>query len=557
MKRTTLAPLVLAACLVAGCTSTDAPASDTTPSSRPNGGSTAEADTDVGVAGDSAVGVPSESCPPGFVDGLSAWSDVGYAGSVVILRPGSDCRGSFGGMTVAGGPVSDVSVFSIGSVTKTMTAVAALQLVDSGTLSLDDAAGQWIEGLSPAVGEVTVAQLISHQSGLTNAHGDDFDPFTRQEAIEAIDARGLAFVPGTDELYSNSGYTLLAAIIEAASGQDFRQVMEQDVLTVDGQLLGSFWNGAHVDGQRAQGLLEGDEVGQIGDFDGPHWAIEGAGGVAMSPSALARWASALLEGSILTPDLVDVLIEADGGADGRLLTVGGGDETGHTVVLYLDTASTTAAAIATTSASPNAEDMIPVLLPSIEDNAPISFPASSNSDSIEIADVAGVYPVGDDGSRVEVSVVDGGVEVVPSAGAALQLMFPLPEGFDVTVAEHEDLTRAFAAGETDAGAEELNLLRDDLGLDQDADIASTVLGSAFVTPDLRTYFEYEFEGETLLVWVSLDSEGGLNGIDFEQPLPTRRLVAIAPNRFVPADSIAGDPTFVLTIADGELTVDQP
>ncbi|MGH1505802.1 MAG: serine hydrolase domain-containing protein [Acidimicrobiales bacterium] len=543
-------------CLAAGCTSTDLSAPDAAPPSADNdlGG---DADPTAEAGGWAVVEALPESCPPGFADGLSGWTEVGFEGSVVILGPRKDCRGASGGRTVGGEPISDASIFSIGSVTKTMTAVAVLQLVEAKRLSLDDSVGQWLDGLSAEVGEVTIAQLISHESGLANSHSGDFDPLTRDEAIDAIDALGLAFDPGSSELYSNSGYTLLAAIVEVVSGQDFRQVMEDDVLTVGGEQLGWFWNGPVGDGQRAQGVLEGGELGRVGDFGGPHWAIEGAGGVAMSPSGLTRWASALLEGALLSPDLVDVLIESDGGATGRLLAVGGGDETGQTVVLYVDPETGTSVALATTSASPNAEDMIPVFLAPIEEGRPVPLPAQSYSERVDTADVVGLYPVAVDGSTIEVVAVRDGIEAVPSGGAAMQLLFPIPRGFGLTVAEHENLARAFAAGESEAGAEELELLRSDLGLAADAEVTATVLGSGFITPDVRTYIEFEFGGETLLMWVSLDRAGGLNGIDFEQPLPARRLVATSPNQFVPAESISGDPPFVATIADGELVVEQP
>ena len=127
--------------------------------------------------------------------------------------------------------------FSIGSITKLFTKIMVLQLAAEGKISLDDKLGKHLSGFRPEVADrVTVAHLLHHQSGLgqyyegpnfnpeetTVASATDFLPWIREEK--------LLFEPGAQAEYSNSGYVVLAAIIEKTEGKNYAEVLKIRVL---------------------------------------------------------------------------------------------------------------------------------------------------------------------------------------------------------------------------------------------------------------------------------------------------------------------------------------
>jgi len=126
--------------------------------------------------------------------------------------------------------------FNIGSLNKMFTAVAVAQLVEHGKLSYDDTLSEFLdESWLPAgvADRVTIHQLLSHTSGLGDfleaAAGD-----TSREQFRALDdyrefvaADSLRFEPGTDWLFSSTGYMLLGAVIESVTGEDYFDHMQK------------------------------------------------------------------------------------------------------------------------------------------------------------------------------------------------------------------------------------------------------------------------------------------------------------------------------------------
>ena len=127
------------------------------------------------------------------------------------------------------------SVFPIYSITKTLTAICVLRLVENGSLRLVDAARQWLPDLSIPT-TITLTHLLRHTSGLRDygpmpeyheavrAHSDR--PWTRQQFLDAVLPRGLLFAPGEGFSYSNVGYMLLIDIVERATGRTFGEVVD-------------------------------------------------------------------------------------------------------------------------------------------------------------------------------------------------------------------------------------------------------------------------------------------------------------------------------------------
>ena len=149
-------------------------------------------------------------------------------------------------------PVTAESLFCLASVSKVVTGVAVLRLVQEGKLKLDDRAyfllGRPLplEGfqLDPRVREITVRQLLLHAGGFDPKQGGDYLQAAKKIAKEtgqklpisaefllhyALSSQ-LGYTPGKEEHYSNFGFFLLSEVIEKVSGQPYEQYVRQHVL---------------------------------------------------------------------------------------------------------------------------------------------------------------------------------------------------------------------------------------------------------------------------------------------------------------------------------------
>ena len=135
-------------------------------------------------------------------------------------------------------PVDAATTMMAYSMSKTMTAVAALQLVEAGKVALDDRVDRYL-GLFPYGSKVTVRQLISHMSGIPNpiplrwVHPEaNHRSFDENAALAAVlrDHPRLSFEPGTKYAYSNIGYWLLGKIVERASGETFSSYVGEHIV---------------------------------------------------------------------------------------------------------------------------------------------------------------------------------------------------------------------------------------------------------------------------------------------------------------------------------------
>ena len=119
--------------------------------------------------------------------------------------------------------------FNIGSMSKTFTDLIILQLMESGKLNGTDKLGHYLRGFPEnAANKITINNLLKHASGYGDYWQRDFNELPRaQKGISGLVARikklPLAFEPGTSVRYSNSGYILLGAIIEAITGKTYHQ----------------------------------------------------------------------------------------------------------------------------------------------------------------------------------------------------------------------------------------------------------------------------------------------------------------------------------------------
>ena len=145
-------------------------------------------------------------------------------------------------------PVDGATAYNWASITKTMTAIAILQLRDRGRLSLDDPAVKYVPELRQvhdaygAIDDITIRELLTHSAGFRNptwpwdcddAKDCDWQPFepTKWTQVAAmLPYTHIAFKPGTQWSYSNLGYVFLGQIIERISGDDFEVYIDKNIL---------------------------------------------------------------------------------------------------------------------------------------------------------------------------------------------------------------------------------------------------------------------------------------------------------------------------------------
>jgi len=133
-----------------------------------------------------------------------------------------------------GAPVGIDSVFELASVTKPITAVAVMMLVEQKKLALDDPVDKYLAEIPAAWHAITVRELLSHTSGrreygLVRCDGSELLDISTKQQFEDLVKSPLLFVPGTGTQYSDSGYFVLGMIIESVSGQRYRDFLQQRI----------------------------------------------------------------------------------------------------------------------------------------------------------------------------------------------------------------------------------------------------------------------------------------------------------------------------------------
>ncbi|TAG03883.1 MAG: DUF4440 domain-containing protein [Betaproteobacteria bacterium] len=195
--------------------------------------------------------------------------------------------------------------YRIGSISKLLTAIMVLQLVDEGALSLETPLKHWFPELALAE-RITVADLLAHRSGLGDIKDlPDFDrhwmfePRREAELIQAISGMPRRFEPGTKAVYNNSGYLLLSFIVEKAGARPYGEALQARLVRPLRLQDTSF--------DITSGLKPGEAASYRWENQ---WTLvratdpsvpQGAGGVVSSPRDLVQIIRALFRNQLLKP----------------------------------------------------------------------------------------------------------------------------------------------------------------------------------------------------------------------------------------------------------------
>ncbi|MHB1327075.1 MAG: serine hydrolase domain-containing protein [Gemmatimonadales bacterium] len=225
-------------------------------------------------------------------------------------------------------PIRPHTMFDLGSTSKQFASASILLLAQDGKLALTDDVRKYIPELPEYPdGPITVDHLIRHTSGIrdyiglmilggfrTNDVTDDAD------ALAAIvRQRNLNFAPGSQWLYSNSGYFLMSLIVERVSGKNLKDFSQERIFTPLGMHQTHFRN-SHVAlvPDRALAYEEVDSAQYV--LDVANWEQTGDGQVQSSVVELARWDGNFADPKVGGPALLEGLTEVGSLNDGTAHT---------------------------------------------------------------------------------------------------------------------------------------------------------------------------------------------------------------------------------------------
>lgn len=210
-------------------------------------------------------------------------------------------------------PVTPDTVFRLASLTKVFTGAAVLMLAEQGKLDLEAPVVKYLPAYPSLGGEIAGWHLLSHTSGLAEYldRPDSMNwarnEYTLEQLIDAFKDRPTSFAPGEKNVYSNSNYILLGAILKKVSGVGFGEFVKRNIFDPLG-MKSTFCNSSLEDAPR---LATAYEPARTASGE-PNWsrlvvarpytmtALYAAGGCLSSVEDLARFNDALLKGKLLS-----------------------------------------------------------------------------------------------------------------------------------------------------------------------------------------------------------------------------------------------------------------
>ncbi|MGO1540281.1 MAG: serine hydrolase domain-containing protein [Luteimonas sp.] len=377
----------------------------------------------------------------------TAYPDANAPGAAVLVARGDEVlfRDARGMASVElGVPLSADHVFRLGSITKQVAAAGVLKLVEEGKVSLDDPLSKFLPEY-PDGDAISVRMLLDHTSGIrsyTSIPGVMDGPIQRDlstgQLIDSFKDERADFAPGEEWSYNNSGYVLVGAVIEQASGQPWHAYL--------GQALFEPLDMAHTGyGDQAQVLIPGHVTGYTKGADGtvrarylsmtqPH----AAGALVSKVDDMLLWNRALHGDGLLQPSSHAAMVELVGKAGesnygfgivvgelrGQTLYEHGGGIFGFsTHLMYLPDSELTVVVLQNTDSGTAGfqpgETARRLAAFALGEPYPDAVAVEVDPDSLRSAE--GVYRIDDDSARV-LRVVDGKLTSKRTGGPRFDLI---------------------------------------------------------------------------------------------------------------------------------------
>ncbi|KAB2860055.1 MAG: beta-lactamase family protein, partial [Anaerolineae bacterium] len=347
---------------------------------------------------------------------LTGLEQYGYAGSVLVAEDGHITLNEGYGLANRehSRPNAADTVYDIGSITKLFTQTAILKMEMEGLLKTEDPISQYLVETPPDKADITIQQILEMRGGFAEYHDDtgDFQLMTRDQALRRILNTPLVAVPGTEDLYSNSGYTLLAILIEVVSGKSYQDYVRQTIL--------------EPLGMESTGFV-GEDLPNLAytrnSYDGygtpagwPYsWVLVGNGGMVATTEDLYRFAQAVIGDEFLSEAVKAKSVFASGYG----LAAGGGSDTDFSAAIFYDVTSGSVFVSLSNQVLYSGE-AVALTLYDMLDGADVPVPPDVVDSAVEPNSVAGTYIR--DGDTLQVSAEGEGVRVDATSQAGIDVL---------------------------------------------------------------------------------------------------------------------------------------
>ncbi len=234
---------------------------------------------------------------------LRRYEQDGFAGTVLVARGGEIVllRGYGMAERVRKVPNTPDTLFEMNSMTKIFTAAAVLQLERQGKLGATDLLSKHLGPFSPEKSAATIHHLATHTAGLVKDGASLDGENDRDVFVRSVKETPIESPPGAQYRYTNAGFSLLAAVVEAASGERYEDYVRRHLFAPAGMESATFRGVVDPQHPRlARGYVPAAGGGAV---EGPPrsagWGTRGAGGIIATVGDMYRGFRALRDGRIL------------------------------------------------------------------------------------------------------------------------------------------------------------------------------------------------------------------------------------------------------------------
>jgi CubicO group peptidase (beta-lactamase class C family) len=207
-------------------------------------------------------------------------------------------------------PASEKTVYRLGSISKSVTATATMQLWESKKIDLDADIRKYVPEYPEKRWVVTARQILSHTSGIRHYDATDKSVYTHfewsKDAMQLFNTSPLLFEPGSKYSYSTHAFTVLASALEKIEGKPFPILMRQNLFRkIQGTLRCEMPNSTDKNQSALYTNLNGQQV-DAGQREDNSWKFAG-GGMEADVVALGRFGSGMIKNSFVKQTTRDMM----------------------------------------------------------------------------------------------------------------------------------------------------------------------------------------------------------------------------------------------------------
>ncbi len=235
-------------------------------------------------------------------------------GSVCVRQNGKILfQKSFGYASIDPSIKADsLTIYQVGSISKTFTAVIILQMEEEGKLKLQDKLSRFFPDW-PQASQTTIEHLLRHQSGIHNFGKDlsrkyrDVKPETTEEIKAVFRNSKPDFRPGQKTEYNNANYIALSLIAEELDGISFAQIVKQRITAPTG--LTRTYLGDSIEPEKGEAYSFYYRKGWQENFTAHYGKLMGAGGVASTPTELCKFFETLFRAELFSAEALEQMVD--------------------------------------------------------------------------------------------------------------------------------------------------------------------------------------------------------------------------------------------------------